>query len=252
MDIHVKGVCLWISRTRFTCCCCCSGQETIKGSVKTRVFAEALLCSCRKSKSLLSVSISFILPMSNIFDLFLQFKHQQTRFIRHSTWSSTLRISIKLDFLSSFLVNSLLRECLPAAWCVMSAVCICQGLKKPYNPILGETFRCCWLHPQTNSCTFYIAEQVKHSTGLFAWTYFNISADGAHMQEVLNDPFVPLSLHLSSVRCPTIRPYRPFTSATGRTGFLSAGASWPSLSSMVNHMLQYNSLSVCHSYMGFM
>lgn len=36
-----------------------------------------------------------------------------------------------------------------------------QGLKKPYNPILGETFRCCWLHPQTNSCTFYIAEQVR-------------------------------------------------------------------------------------------
>lgn len=42
-----------------------------------------------------------------------------------------------------------------------TAVCIFQGLKKPYNPILGETFRCCWLHPQTNSCTFYIAEQVK-------------------------------------------------------------------------------------------
>lgn len=37
-----------------------------------------------------------------------------------------------------------------------------QGLKKPYNPILGETFRCCWLHPQTDSCTFYIAEQVSH------------------------------------------------------------------------------------------
>lgn len=40
-------------------------------------------------------------------------------------------------------------------------VCIFQGLKKPYNPILGETFRCCWLHPQRDSCTFYIAEQVK-------------------------------------------------------------------------------------------
>uniref|UniRef100_A0AAX7VV41 PH domain-containing protein n=1 Tax=Astatotilapia calliptera TaxID=8154 RepID=A0AAX7VV41_ASTCA len=25
-----------------------------------------------------------------------------------------------------------------------------KGLKKPYNPILGETFRCCWLHPETN------------------------------------------------------------------------------------------------------
>uniref|UniRef100_A0A4W6EKU2 Oxysterol binding protein like 5 n=1 Tax=Lates calcarifer TaxID=8187 RepID=A0A4W6EKU2_LATCA len=36
-----------------------------------------------------------------------------------------------------------------------------KGLKKPYNPILGETFRCCWLHPQTDSCTFYIAEQIN-------------------------------------------------------------------------------------------
>lgn len=37
-----------------------------------------------------------------------------------------------------------------------------RGLKKPYNPILGEVFRCCWRHPQTGSTTFYIAEQVSH------------------------------------------------------------------------------------------
>ncbi|XP_077567278.1 oxysterol-binding protein-related protein 5 isoform X2 [Stigmatopora nigra] len=37
-----------------------------------------------------------------------------------------------------------------------------KGLKKPYNPILGETFRCCWPHPQSRSCTFYVAEQVSH------------------------------------------------------------------------------------------
>ncbi|ELR50025.1 Oxysterol-binding protein-related protein 5 [Bos mutus] len=36
-----------------------------------------------------------------------------------------------------------------------------KGIKKPYNPILGETFRCCWFHPQTNSHTFYIAEQAR-------------------------------------------------------------------------------------------
>lgn len=36
-----------------------------------------------------------------------------------------------------------------------------QGLKKPYNPIIGETFRCLWIHTKTNSKTFYIAEQVK-------------------------------------------------------------------------------------------
>ena len=32
-----------------------------------------------------------------------------------------------------------------------------KGLKKPYNPILGETFHCLWIHPRTNSKTFYIA-----------------------------------------------------------------------------------------------
>jgi hypothetical protein len=34
-----------------------------------------------------------------------------------------------------------------------------KGLKKPYNPILGETFRCYWEHPNGTK-TFYIAEQV--------------------------------------------------------------------------------------------
>ena len=34
-----------------------------------------------------------------------------------------------------------------------------KGLKKPYNPILGETFRCYWRHPN-GSRTFYVAEQV--------------------------------------------------------------------------------------------
>ncbi|ULT84903.1 hypothetical protein L3Y34_013528 [Caenorhabditis briggsae] len=36
-----------------------------------------------------------------------------------------------------------------------------KGLKKPYNPILGETFRCKWEHPD-GSTTFYTAEQVSH------------------------------------------------------------------------------------------
>ncbi|XP_075894242.1 oxysterol-binding protein-related protein 5 isoform X2 [Nelusetta ayraudi] len=48
-----------------------------------------------------------------------------------------------------------------------------KGLKKPYNPILGETFRCCWLHPQTNSCTFYIAEQVSHHPPISAFHVCN-------------------------------------------------------------------------------
>lgn len=36
-----------------------------------------------------------------------------------------------------------------------------KGLKKPYNPILGETYRCYWEHPN-GSKTFFIAEQVSH------------------------------------------------------------------------------------------
>ncbi|XP_053337856.1 oxysterol-binding protein-related protein 5 [Clarias gariepinus] len=48
-----------------------------------------------------------------------------------------------------------------------------KGLKKPYNPILGETFRCCWLHPQTDSCTFYLAEQVSHHPPISAFHVSN-------------------------------------------------------------------------------
>ncbi|XP_034444188.1 oxysterol-binding protein-related protein 5 isoform X1 [Hippoglossus hippoglossus] len=48
-----------------------------------------------------------------------------------------------------------------------------KGLKKPYNPILGETFRCCWLHPDTDSCTFYIAEQVSHHPPISAFYICN-------------------------------------------------------------------------------
>eukprot|EP00092_Neocalanus_flemingeri_P017375 GFUD01018792.1.p1 GENE.GFUD01018792.1~~GFUD01018792.1.p1 ORF type:complete len:875 (-),score=158.49 GFUD01018792.1:894-3350(-) len=36
-----------------------------------------------------------------------------------------------------------------------------KGLKKPYNPILGETFRCYWEHGN-GAKTFYLAEQVSH------------------------------------------------------------------------------------------
>ncbi|KAK0141049.1 Oxysterol-binding protein-related protein 5 [Merluccius polli] len=52
-----------------------------------------------------------------------------------------------------------------------------KGLKKPYNPILGETFRCCWLHPQTDSCTYYIAEQVSHHPPISAF-YISNKKDG--------------------------------------------------------------------------
>ncbi|XP_057581658.1 oxysterol-binding protein-related protein 5 isoform X3 [Hippopotamus amphibius kiboko] len=48
-----------------------------------------------------------------------------------------------------------------------------KGIKKPYNPILGETFRCCWFHPQTNSHTFYLAEQVSHHPPVSAFHVSN-------------------------------------------------------------------------------
>ncbi|KAF7287501.1 hypothetical protein GWI33_001461 [Rhynchophorus ferrugineus] len=47
-----------------------------------------------------------------------------------------------------------------------------KGLKKPYNPILGETFRCYWQHPN-NSKTFYIAEQVSHHPPVSAFYVTN-------------------------------------------------------------------------------
>nr|XP_021518030.1 oxysterol-binding protein-related protein 8 [Meriones unguiculatus] len=52
-----------------------------------------------------------------------------------------------------------------------------KGLKKPYNPILGETFRCLWTHPRTNSKTFYIAEQVSHHPPISAF-YVSNRKDG--------------------------------------------------------------------------
>lgn len=47
-----------------------------------------------------------------------------------------------------------------------------KGLKKPYNPILGESFRCYWLHPNS-SRTFYIAEQVSHHPPISAFYVTN-------------------------------------------------------------------------------
>uniref|UniRef100_A0A673JAI9 Oxysterol-binding protein n=1 Tax=Sinocyclocheilus rhinocerous TaxID=307959 RepID=A0A673JAI9_9TELE len=52
-----------------------------------------------------------------------------------------------------------------------------KGLKKPYNPIIGETFRCLWIHSKTNSKTFYIAEQVSHHPPVSAF-YVSNRKDG--------------------------------------------------------------------------
>ncbi|XP_067656218.1 oxysterol-binding protein-related protein 8-like isoform X1 [Haliotis asinina] len=48
-----------------------------------------------------------------------------------------------------------------------------KGLKKPYNPIIGETFRCYWHHPKTNSRTFYVAEQISHHPPVSAFFITN-------------------------------------------------------------------------------
>ncbi|XP_069132132.1 oxysterol-binding protein-related protein 8-like isoform X1 [Argopecten irradians] len=48
-----------------------------------------------------------------------------------------------------------------------------KGLKKPYNPIIGETFRCYWQHTKTKSRTFYIAEQISHHPPVTAFHVTN-------------------------------------------------------------------------------
>ena len=47
-----------------------------------------------------------------------------------------------------------------------------QGLKKPYNPILGETFRCFWLHPN-GTRSHFVAEQVSHHPPVSAFYVSN-------------------------------------------------------------------------------
>jgi len=48
-----------------------------------------------------------------------------------------------------------------------------KGPKKPYNPILGERFRCFWDHPRTQSRTFFVAEQVSHHPPISAFHVSN-------------------------------------------------------------------------------
>ena len=44
-----------------------------------------------------------------------------------------------------------------------------KGLKKPYNPLLGELFRCCFVYPAKNgqpeTRSFMVAEQVRALPG---------------------------------------------------------------------------------------
>ncbi|XP_048585606.1 oxysterol-binding protein-related protein 8 isoform X2 [Nematostella vectensis] len=51
-----------------------------------------------------------------------------------------------------------------------------KGLKKPYNPIIGEMFRCYWQHPR-GSRTFFVSEQVSHHPPVSAF-YVSNRQDG--------------------------------------------------------------------------
>ncbi|XP_068627401.1 oxysterol-binding protein-related protein 8-like [Battus philenor] len=52
-----------------------------------------------------------------------------------------------------------------------------KGLKKPYNPVLGEIFRCCWRDRQGDTYTYYVAEQVSHHPPISAF-YVSNRKDG--------------------------------------------------------------------------
>lgn len=45
-----------------------------------------------------------------------------------------------------------------------------QGVKKPYNPVLGEFFRCQWNY-DNGTKAIYIAEQVSHHPPMSAYYY---------------------------------------------------------------------------------
>jgi len=47
-----------------------------------------------------------------------------------------------------------------------------RGVKKPYNPVLGEFFRCRFEY-KDGSCGFYIAEQVSHHPPISAYLYIS-------------------------------------------------------------------------------
>ena len=46
-----------------------------------------------------------------------------------------------------------------------------KGVKKPYNPVLGEFFRCKWTVDGTTS--YYISEQVSHHPPISAYYFCN-------------------------------------------------------------------------------
>ncbi|KAK4047878.1 Oxysterol-binding protein OBPa [Microbotryomycetes sp. JL221] len=51
-----------------------------------------------------------------------------------------------------------------------------KGVKKPYNPILGEFFRCRYDYPD-GTVAYYVAEQVSHHPPISAWYFASPDTD---------------------------------------------------------------------------
>jgi len=47
-----------------------------------------------------------------------------------------------------------------------------KGVKKPYNPVIGEFFRCSWDF-DNDTKAYYVCEQVSHHPPSSAFTYIN-------------------------------------------------------------------------------
>lgn len=124
-----------------------------------------------------------------------------------------------------------------------------QGLKKPYNPIIGETYRCMWLHQKTNSKTFYIAEQVtwapeegiSPTINLIDQELIPPVSCNSHKATTCYKPTTSVYVFF---RYPIILQCQPSMSATGKTDSAWVAAFWPSPSSMVR--THWNPLNVTH------
>lgn len=104
-----------------------------------------------------------------------------------------------------------------------------QGLKKPYNPLLGETFRCYWQHPN-GSRTFYLAEQVTRAPTCASHIYAQNSLS-EFCQTTCASRFVG--------SYPITRRSPDFTLPIDRTALRSAPRSLPNLNFTVNLSLEY-------------
>lgn len=60
---------------------------------------------------------------------------------------------------------------------------VCRGVKKPLNPILGETFTCAWEYPDDTK-GYYISEQTSHHPPKSSY-FFMAPEHGIHIDGCL-------------------------------------------------------------------